>query len=117
MPTVQPKNPEREFEILKQIGSGTYGKSGLENVRVRFNWLEPELDVTSVMHVCGLVDVSHSSQQRVCVSHRVQPLQYSVTRELFRDLHVCGAGTWSQLRVPSCDGMCCYVRFILTNQS
>ena len=52
-PTIQPNNPEREreFEILKQIGSGTYGKSGLENIHVRFNWLEPELDVTSVMHV------------------------------------------------------------------
>ena len=42
---------------------------------------------------CGLVDVSHSSQQRVYVSPRVQPLQYSVTGELLRDLPVCGAGT------------------------
>ena len=26
LPVIQRKNPEREFEILKQIGSGTYGE-------------------------------------------------------------------------------------------
>ena len=26
LPGIQRKNPEREFEILKQIGSGTYGE-------------------------------------------------------------------------------------------
>ena len=26
LPVIQRKNPEKEFEILKQIGSGTYGE-------------------------------------------------------------------------------------------
>ena len=26
LPVIQRKNPEREFEIVKQIGSGTYGE-------------------------------------------------------------------------------------------
>ena len=50
LPVIQRKNPEREFEILKQIGSGTYGEVFKVDIHTRICYL-PARMLKAIYHV------------------------------------------------------------------
>jgi serine/threonine protein kinase len=69
LPVIQRRNPEREFEILKQIGSGTYGEvfkakvmKTLELVALKIIKIEPGEDFNIIQQEIQILsDCKHQN--------------------------------------------------------